>query len=133
MLCFSSSLLIYSDLKYIVYVYMNAVEHCGLPYKREKEILQIRESFHNFFLYSIAPLWHNPLWLWWQFSNAWHHNFRKEDRKKTEMLDQKTLHIYNLRWVSYLFSWGHSHVLYKWIHFSFPKVLKTCINVSALW
>lgn len=100
-LCFSCSEIIYSDLKYIVYVFMNALEHCETPISyfisvQGRSCKEIKKKLPIFF-YNIAPL-HKSLWLLWQFSNPWHHNFRKEDRRKIEMFNQKTLHVYNLRW-----------------------------------
>lgn len=67
------------------------------------------------------------------FQNPWCRYCRKEDRRKIEMLNQKPLQVYNLDGFFYLFSSRHSHVLYKQIHLSLTKVLKTCSNFSSLW
>lgn len=138
MLCFSFSQIIYSDLKYIFYVFINAVEHWETPEnsfmgvqgrsdkgRSDKEIK--KKKYSNFFYSILHYISHFDF-----FQNPWCHCCRKDDRRKIEMLNQKTLQVYNFRWVFYLFSWRHLHVLYKQIHLSLTEVLKTCSNFSSL-
>lgn len=103
MLYFSSSQIIYWDLKYIVYVFMNAMEPWKIPINssmgvqgrsdKEKKKRNIA-IFSTVFLHFIG---HFDF-----FQNPWCHYCRKEDKRNIEILPQKTFQVYNFRWI-YLF------------------------------